>query len=262
MNTRFSSQFAEHIEGMLELRDAMGMAKSGLLFPLQSFDRFCARECPEATKLTLEIATAWCNEGKSSMGGGYKKHSIRQFGKYLASMDIDAFVYPAEWIPKTKRVLPYIFTDEELSLFFSACDAVAPSHVRSLRDYIVPVIFRLIYGCGLRPQEGRLLKRRHLDLEKGTLLVENSKRNKDRRIAVDWDLVELCRKYDVIADQFIPDREYFFPTIHDTPYKTAWPTLQFHRCCVTAGNIAPSSVPYDLSYPNKNKIQTFLLKAC
>ena len=47
-----------------------------------------------------------------------------------------------------------------------------------MEPLVMPVIFRLIYTCGLRPQEGRLIKRKDINLEEGVLFIPESKRHK------------------------------------------------------------------------------------
>ena len=163
--TSYNSVFALHITAMLDLRDSLGLYTGRLAFVMQSFDRFCLAKHPDTTALTRELATQWCDEGKSAGRSGYKMHAIRLFGKYLQSVGADAFVMPSAWIAKPARRLPHMFTDDELERFFSACDRIGPSKLSPGREHIIPVVFRLMLGCGLRPQEARRLRRADVDLD-------------------------------------------------------------------------------------------------
>jgi hypothetical protein len=125
--TNYTSAFASHITAMLELRDSLGLYTGPLPFVMQNFDRFCLAKYPDTTALTRELATEWCDEGKSAGGSGYKMHAIRSFGKCLQSVGADAFVMPSAWIGKPARRLPHMFTDDELERFFNACDRIGPS---------------------------------------------------------------------------------------------------------------------------------------
>jgi integrase len=247
-NTEYNSRFAPQIKSMLELRAALGRSYRTLSFNLQSFDRFVCGSSPEANKLTQELAQKWCADGASATGSGYKMAVMRDFGKYLVSIGIDAFVFPASWIPKQATGLPHIFTDEEIRLFFAAADSVPPHFNSPMWEYVIPVIFRIIFACGLRPQEARLLKRDDLDYENCVMLVTESKGNKDRLLPICDDLAELCRKYDVIADCKQSNREFFFQAPKGGVYRSAWLTAQFHRVRRIAGGIAEGSVPYDLRH--------------
>ena len=80
--------------------------------------------------------------------------------------------------------LPHMFTDEELAAFFCAADSIAPEYRSPFRECTIPVIFRLILGAGLRPPEARRLRRRDVDAQNAVVMIERSKRNKDRRVPV------------------------------------------------------------------------------
>jgi integrase len=168
----FTSAFAADINAMLEWREALGYSRAALTHPMLSFDRFCATRHPGESLLTRELATAWCQEGLRVDWPVYKAHAIRAFGKYLQLTGVDAFVLPAEWIGSRARSLPHIFTDAELATFFTAADSITPYPTSPFREYTIPVLFRLLLGCGLRPQEARLLRRRDVDTETAVLTIE------------------------------------------------------------------------------------------
>jgi len=118
--------------------------------------------------------------------------------------------------------MPYIFTDEELIDLFNASDCVTPTPRSPHREMIIPVIFRLIYFCGLRPNEGREILREDIDLEKGTLIIRTSKSNRERKIPLSEDIRKLCKKYSEQLEIFQPNSKYFFPSPKGKPYSTDW----------------------------------------
>ena len=247
-NTAYNSLFTPQIKSMLELRATLGRSYKTLSFNLQSFDRFVCGNYPEADKLTQELAQKWCADGAAAVGSGYRMHVMRDFGKYLVSIGTDAFIFPASWIPKHKAELPHLFTNAELQQFFDAADTV-PSHFNSpMWEYVIPVIFRVIFACGLRPQEARLLKRNDFDYKNREILITESKGHKDRLLPICDDLAELCRRYDDIAECGQPNRKFFFQAPKGGAYRSAWLTAQFHRVRRLAGGIAEGSVPYDLRH--------------
>lgn len=246
--TSYSSVFAPHITAMLELKNSLGLYTGGLTLVMQSFDRFCLAKHPETTALTRELATQWCDEGKSAGRSGYKMHAIRLFGKYLQSVGADAFVMPSAWIAKPVRRLPHMFIDDELERFFNACDRIGPSRLSPFREHVIPVVFRLMLGCGLRPQEARRLRRADVDLDTMVLTVAQGKRRKDRLVPVDDDLTGLLARFDRLAALHRPDREWFFEQAPGKPYPHRWLTAQYHRVQAMAGDVAPGSTPYTLRH--------------
>ncbi|MGO4584420.1 tyrosine-type recombinase/integrase [Arthrobacter sp. 2RAF6] len=247
MSASFSSGFAAHIEAMLEWRVGLGYAKT-LVYPMTSFDRFCVTRRPGETILSRELVTAWCEEGTRTEWPAYKAHAIREFGKYLKIVDVEAFVLPAEWISHHARSLPHIFTDEELTTFFSAADSITACSASPFREYTIPVVFRLMLGCGLRPQEARRLHRRNVDLDKAIVMIERTKYNKDRRVPIDAGMAALLARFDDLANLRRPGREFFFEDHPGQPYPGRWLTASYHRCRAIAGDLAPGSTPYTLRH--------------
>jgi integrase/recombinase XerD len=246
--TAFTSGFAAHIEAMLQWRAGLGYSRRGLGYSMLNFDRFCSTRFPGMTILTRDLVSAWCQAGASVEWPSYKGHAIRELGKYLQMVGADAFVLPAEWISRSIRKLPHMFTDEELAAFFRAADSIPPCPASLFREYTIPVVFRLMLGSGLRPQEARGLRREHVNLDHAILAIEQSKRNKDRRVPVDAGLAGLLRRFDELADLRRPDRVFFFEDGPGEPYPGRWLWANYQRCRVLAGGVAAGSTPYTLRH--------------
>ena len=92
---------------------------------------------------------------------------IREFARYLWSIGETAYLIPISLTKKSARYVPHIFTQHELAEFFRAADHFEPHEKSPARHLVVPVFYRLLYCCGLRPSEGRLLLTKNVDLEHG-----------------------------------------------------------------------------------------------
>ena len=80
------------------------------------------------------------------------------------------------------------------------------------------------------------------------VMIERSKRNRDRRVPVSGDLAGLLARFDHLADLRHPDREWFFEDQHGRQYSPEWLIAAYHLCCERAGGIAPASTPYTLRH--------------
>lgn len=247
MNYEFQSRFSSRIRNMLEYRAVLGRSIVGYGWSLANFDRFCLNRFPDESSLTKEIAFAWCDDSKD---GNHRAQTIRSFAKYLISTGEDAFVMPPAFFPPSKANLPYIFSETELRRFFDASDRFPGCQQNPLLEYTVPVIFRLQYACGMRPQEVRLLKRENFNFADGTIYIAEAKHCKDRRLAVRPDVMDMCMKYDQIAASIVPERIYFFQSPTGGPYCHGWLTAKFHKCWRLSGNSDDrgACVPYDLRH--------------
>lgn len=246
----FSSGFAPDMYGMLSYKEALGHKVNSYAAELLCLDRFCQKTYPDEEVLTQEISFAWCLDGKKEGMCEHRMHFIREFGKYLAAVGKTAYVLPSALIPNRKADLPYLLTDDELRRFFDAADSYPHRSNSPLVEYTVPVIFRLIYACGLRPQEARKLKRGDFDYKKNTVYIEESKWCKDRRLVVDQKIMEMCQKYEAIANAMFPRRTAFFPNRYGGEYGHEWLTETFHKCWELSGigDARGRCVPYDLRH--------------
>lgn len=248
MTSTFASGFAHHIEAMLEWRAGLGYSRSTLTYPMLNFDRFCATHKPGETVLSRELVTVWCQHGARVEWPTYKAHAIREFGKYLHMIGVDAFVLPAAWISPWAKTLPHIFTDEELVALFGAADSITSCSTSPFREHTIPVVFRLMLGCGLRPQEARLLRRSNVNPDAAIMTIERTKRNKDRRVPVDSGLARMLDRFDDLAELRRPGRAFFFEDHPGQPYPARWLTASYHRCRALAGGVGPGSTPYTLRH--------------
>ena len=76
---------------------------------------------------------------------------------------------------------------------------------------VLPVLFRMLYTCGLRVSEALKLKVEDVDLQQGTLLVLDAKGGKDRLVAMSETMTALCREYRSNESVHNFESDYFFP---------------------------------------------------
>jgi len=95
--------------------------------------------------------------------------------------------------------------------FFENIDTkIRPTKTFPFNDKVYPVLFRVIYCCGLRLSEACNLKLEDVDLTQGTLTIFRSKGLKDRKIFVSDDIRDLCVRFHEFYSGAMPNREYFF----------------------------------------------------
>jgi integrase len=237
MKYQFKSFFANDILGYIKLRVSLGNEEDTFARRLKLFDTFCVENYTEKTILSMEIAENWCTKKSNEHTNTLKLRTniLRGFSKYLVSIGKEAYIIPDGFTCKGARFIPYLYNDIELSDFFKSADQLPPHPLSPYRQYVVPVIFRVLYCCGLRPQEVRLLKVSDTNLVEGTFYISDSKRNKDRIVTMSEELCNLCIKYDTLMKDKMPSREYFFQNPNGEPFRIAWIQQQFFRCWKFAG---------------------------
>ncbi|MBC8390082.1 MAG: tyrosine-type recombinase/integrase [Actinobacteria bacterium] len=132
---------------------------------------------------------------------------LKQFVQYLNENG-----YPAH-IPIVSKYLssfvPYIFTHDEISRILGAVDRLKPNK-RYNSAVVYPVLFRVLYGCGLRISEALNLKVGDVDLKKGVLTIRKSKYEKDRLVPMSESLNSICRRFYRRVHKNSSEDDYFF----------------------------------------------------
>jgi integrase len=233
----FNSRFAEHMDDFIHYKEALGYSRSSYAKFLIHFDRFCLSTFPEETVLTKAVVMRWACLRPNENANGLKRRmvALREFGKYLNAVGIEAYVIPSEMIGNLKPFFPYLFTDQELAAFFAAADNILPHKLSPYRHLIVPVIFRLLYCCGLRPSEVRLIQCEDINIETGSIYIRDTKVHKDRTVVMSPDMLSLCTKYDARMHTVLKNRYYFFSHPDGAAYSATWVQNQFWKCWENAG---------------------------
>jgi len=194
--SKFGSAFASALDDMLDYREALGYSRRTHEASLISFDRYCSEYGGEDAVLTERLVWGWLDWQLAQKRSGMsdKATVVRLFGKYLTAIGQSAYVLSDGMFAVKKAPLPYLFTDAELAALFFAADNLADTAGPSA--VIAPVLFRLIYTCGLRPNEGRELKRSNINFDTGEILITKTKRRKERVVVMSDDMLDFCRLYD------------------------------------------------------------------
>ena len=85
------------------------------------------------------------------------------------------------------------------------------------RHLIMPILFRMIYICGLRASEARLLKVKDVDLNKGILTINHSKKDNNRLVPMTEWLTKKCQRYSEKIHLISNREHYYFPIRNNSP---------------------------------------------
>lgn len=221
----YSGALAEVCDGFIQEKRAIGCQYNTEAKKLSEFSRFTlAFDCPENT-LTKEIVQAWiARKPTDSDRNQYARFSlISQLAKYMERLGYPAYVPGRDEIGKLhKSFVPYIFSHEEIRAFFKAVDAMTrlPHSVAPRRHLIMPVLFRMLYCCGLRVSEATDLLADDVDLVHGVLTIRNSKFGKTRYVPMSAALTKVCTTYAETRLVGPPDADWFFAAPDGGHYDT------------------------------------------
>ena len=219
INIVYTGPFKSHLQNHVQLKKAIGYKYDTDAEQLKRFDRFTLAKYPDATNLTKEIVLDWCKkrsyEAQANQCG--RTSIIRQFAKYLDSIGVKAYIIPKGYYPDSKQYMPYIYTMDELAIFFAQTDKCRYSSECPHRHLIMPVIFRMIYMCGLRASEARLIRVADVDLSNGVLSIHQSKKDNSRLVPMSDCLTSRCRQFSAKVHSCSSAEDYYFPALNGKP---------------------------------------------
>jgi len=245
----FNSKFAPMITAMLEYRVALGLSENTSGYQLKRFDNYCSMHFPECETLNKELVFDWLGELTETDSSNINKYAaaIRHLAEYMNAVGQAAYVLPTGFYPYKSGFTAYVFSDAELSALFAAIDSL-PSNPKTNEAIVAPVLFRLIYTCGLRPNEGRELKRKYINFDSGEIKIVETKKKKERLVVMSQDMLALCRKYDSALSS---EREHFFPQLNGKAYTSSQVDNLIKKCWRNANpdiENLPNIRTYDLRH--------------
>lgn len=120
---------------------------------IRQFDVYVAASPITTDRLTKELVEAYIahRPGEKPSTQCHRVSTVRCFGKYLVRCGTDAYVLPEGILTTGKySFVPHVLSTEEVANLMGAA-ALLPYRARSpQRHIVIPMMLRLIYGCGLR----------------------------------------------------------------------------------------------------------------
>jgi len=135
--------------------------------------------------------------------------ALRQLAEHAKAVGWDAYIPVATTWARVRHQPPYVLSDDEVRRLFAAIDSQVMSSY-SNKALVDPVLFRVLYGAGLRISEALNLSLSDLDTSAGTLRIRDSKNGTGRTIPITGRLNATLDAY-IAAAHPSPERsDYVF----------------------------------------------------
>lgn len=220
MSKPFVGEFRELLEAFVQHKRNLGYKYDATREGLYRFSIFTLSYSIENKVLSKELVSDWTlkRKNESLRCWGHRSSDLRQFALYLQNLGYNVFIPPKIHKARRSEYIPYIFTHEEIRHFFRAVDSIKP-HTRSNQNAIYPLLFRLLYCCGIRISEAIHLKIADCDFDKGVLFIRESKFNKDRIIPMSTSLADMFVRYHTLFNRNNSQEDYYFRNKNGNPLK-------------------------------------------
>lgn len=188
---------------------------------LKHYQTHMEENFPQLQLPDKESTESFLNNYQGQSGGIYNVSApLREFSRYLIQIGFnDSYLISSKQMPKQHPEPPYFFAEKEMVQYFKVCDTFFIEKKMPLpRCLVVPMQLLLLYCCGLRPKEARILQVKDVHLPEKYIDVIQSKEPKNRRVYISSELATCLDKYDRAIDGIVPDRRYFFSSSSNNPY--------------------------------------------
>lgn len=212
--SEFKSMLAPYMNGLITQKRALGLKYYEQEKQLLKFDSMLVDCYPKATTITKEIAEYWAIRKSYEKTATVRNRMtpITHLALYMNKMGCNSFVFRLNELGKEEKYPAHIYSDDELKRFFKAVDTCCHySNEVPYRHLVMPVLFRMIYCCGLRPGEAIRLRVCDVDIQNGTLKILASKYDSDRLVPMSESLWNMCRTYTKTVHTDSQNDMPFFP---------------------------------------------------
>lgn len=211
----FSSSLRNEMDSFLELRKTIVADRTYKQdrMTLGLLDKYMISQNYRQKYLSEELITLWQLTLKGKTQTIKEKIiTIRNFTKYLNSMGYYSFM-PKSPIVKSDYI-PYIYTDQEVERIIHYADNLKVEYFNNdnlLTLIAIPVIIRILYGCGTRLGETLSIKRNHINFIDNTILLVDTKFQKERLIPIHESLANILEQYCKTIGIINKENSYLFP---------------------------------------------------
>lgn len=207
-----TEQLRLHFDDFLKYKRAIGYKYETEEKVMRSFIRYCQQNFPSG-ELPDNVVYDWINldDNRSQKTKANQAIMLSEWAKYMFSLGYIPLRIPEIRSPKHTAFIPHIFTDQELEAFWAVADNLKYRSNYPNMHKCVPVLFRLLYSCGLRIHEALCITTDDIDFEKNVITIRHAKLDKDRWIPMGSSMAAILKKYvDDQRDRIPSDAPIFY----------------------------------------------------
>jgi integrase len=214
------------VENYLHYRRALGYVLRAEGHELRRFARY-ADEVGHRGPLTVRLALNWARlpSKASPMYRARRLEIVRCFAKHQFVLDPKTEIPPRNIFgPTHGRKAAYIYSEGQITDLLAAAGRY--KRLAGLGPQTYQTLFGLLACTGLRISEALHLTRQDVDLQRGILIIRQSKFQKSRLVPLHPSVVKALRRYSQLRDRtyWRSSCSAFFLQPHDKPLRC--PTVQ------------------------------------
>jgi integrase len=204
--------YAEEVSTFVAFKKSCGFKYFHSGYHLRCFDTFCALRENE-TLNPQQLADKWMlkKDGEHPNTRARRVGTVRVFGKYLTNIKHPkAFTIADDTAPGKPPEPPYLFSEDDIDIFFDACARLKPDEKEPSIHIVLPAAFLFMHCMGVRTSELKVLME-NVNFDTGEVILMNAKTG-DRVVYMSDELSEFLFKYSLMIERIYPHHKYLFPS--------------------------------------------------
>lgn len=217
---------------------------------LRQFADHCRREGYPDGSITKEAIVGFLY-GRHLRSSTVRRNEValRQLADHAQAFGWDAYTPAATTRARARHQPPYVLTDDEVRRLFAAIDSQAMSSY-SNKALVDPVLFRVLYGAGLRVSEALNLTLADVDTRAWTLRIRDSKNGEGRTVPITGRLGATLHAYTAAAHPAPESSDYvFYSAAAGRPINQATVYMRFR------GYLADAGIPHFTGGPHPHSLR-------
>ena len=217
---------------------------------LRQFADHCRREGYPDGSITREAVDGFLY-GRHLRSSTVRRNelALRQLAEHAQAFGWGAYIPAATTRVRLRHQPPYVLTDHEVRRLFAAVDSQAMSSY-SNKALVDPVLFRVLYGAGLRVSEALNLSLPDADTQLGTLRIRDSKNGQGRTVPITGRLAATLDAYIAAAHPAPESSDYvFYSVAAGRPINQATVYMRFR------GYLADAGIPHFAGGPHPHSLR-------
>ena len=175
--------------------------------------------------------------------------ALRQLAEHARAAGWDAWTPAQAAQARVRHQPPYVLTDDEVRRLFTAIDS-QPMSSFSNKAMVDPVLFRVLYGAGLRVSEALSLTLADADTRSGILRIRDSKNGESRTVPVTGRLTATLAGYITAAHPAPETSDHvFYSVAPGRPINQSTVYLRFR------GYLADAGIPHFTGGPHPHSLR-------
>ena len=201
------------------------------------------------TKEVLETALNTAVSRSNSQDRSFYSY-FRELSKYLNITDGKSYVLSDKYKCRRHHANIYLFSSEEIRKFFATLNRMTEESGK-LHMYIIQAVFYVMYFCGIRCVEARMLKTEDVHIDEMYFIIRNSKNHNDRKLFITDEAVKVLKSLDDRLSIMVSNRTYFF-SVYETKFISPnFISENFRKVWTSAGmsmDVTPRPRAYDFRH--------------